>query len=197
VSHGRGKHLRHPDFIDAASQDGENGREALLEQLQGREVQSLNRNIALADVARLACERTRVRKPEPTTRLNGPDVAVQADPERLVMMAEHLIRNAQDACEADGSVTVTVDAGEQWAEIAVEDDGCGMDATFIRERLFRPFDTTKRGKVRVWGVPNLGLRHEPGRIEVQASRSGYAHCAAIAQPVADAADLNPFHNMRA
>jgi signal transduction histidine kinase len=160
----------------------------LMEQLQGREVQSLNRNIALADVARLACERTRVRKPEPTTRFNGPDVAVQADPERLVMMAEHLIRNAQDACEADGSVTVTVDAGEQWAEIAVEDDGCGMDATFIRERLFRPFDTTKGSKGMGIGayqvrdyVTSLGgrieVRSEPGvgtRIALRLPRSQVA-----------------------
>jgi signal transduction histidine kinase len=27
--------------------------------------------------------------------------------------------------------------------IEVEDSGCGMDESFIRERLFRPFDTTK------------------------------------------------------
>jgi signal transduction histidine kinase len=25
----------------------------------------------------------------------------------------------------------------------IEDNGCGMDAAFVRERLFRPFDTTK------------------------------------------------------
>jgi signal transduction histidine kinase len=29
------------------------------------------------------------------------------------------------------------------ALIEVRDDGCGMDAQFVRERLFRPFDTTK------------------------------------------------------
>jgi len=30
-----------------------------------------------------------------------------------------------------------------YAVIEVEDNGCGMEADFIRERLFRPFDTTK------------------------------------------------------
>ena len=25
----------------------------------------------------------------------------------------------------------------------MKDNGCGMDAAFVRERLFRPFDTTK------------------------------------------------------
>ena len=29
------------------------------------------------------------------------------------------------------------------AIIKIEDNGCGMDTAFIRERLFRPFDTTK------------------------------------------------------
>jgi len=32
---------------------------------------------------------------------------------------------------------------EDWAVIEVQDTGSGMDAEFIRERLFRPFETTK------------------------------------------------------
>jgi signal transduction histidine kinase len=27
--------------------------------------------------------------------------------------------------------------------VMISDNGCGMDAAFVRERLFRPFDTTK------------------------------------------------------
>ena len=27
--------------------------------------------------------------------------------------------------------------------ISVSDNGCGMDGAFVRERLFRPFDSTK------------------------------------------------------
>jgi len=101
---------------------------------------------ALADIARQASERTRVRRPVPQTRIDGDEVCVEADPERLVIMAEHLIRNAQDACGDEGSVIVSVEGGEGWAELAVEDDGCGMDPEFVRDRLFRPFDTTKGSK---------------------------------------------------
>ena len=32
------------------------------------------------------------------------------------------------------------------AEVRVEDDGRGMDSEFLRNRLFRPFDTTKGSK---------------------------------------------------
>jgi len=32
---------------------------------------------------------------------------------------------------------------DEWAVIEVQDNGSGMDAQFIRDRLFRPFETTK------------------------------------------------------
>ncbi|EQD47599.1 ATP-binding region, ATPase-like domain protein [mine drainage metagenome] len=63
--------------------------------------------------------------------------------ERLAQVLEHLIRNAQEATPADGSVTVTVHRAGQQGIVEVADTGCGMDAAFIRERLFKPFDTTK------------------------------------------------------
>ena len=143
------KHRRNPDFVDDAISTIANSTsrmQRLIEQLQGREIQSINRHVALADVARQACERTRVRQPTPQTRIDADDLRVEADPERLVIMAEHLIRNAQDACGDDGRVIVSVGGGEDWAELVVEDDGCGMDPEFVRDRLFRPFDTTKGSK---------------------------------------------------
>jgi putative PEP-CTERM system histidine kinase len=143
------KHRRNPDFVDDAISTIANSTsrmQRLIEQLQGREIQSVTRHVALGDVARQACERTRVRQPAPQTRIDADDLFVEADPERLVIMAEHLIRNAQDACGDAGTVVVSVAGGEDWAELAVEDDGCGMDPEFVRDRLFRPFDTTKGSK---------------------------------------------------
>ena len=99
-----------------------------------------------ARTGRLVVKRTRVRQPTPQTRIDADDLRVEADPERLVIMAEHLIRNAQDACGDDGRVIVSAGGGEDWAELVVEDDGCGMDPEFVRDRLFRPFDTTKGSK---------------------------------------------------
>jgi signal transduction histidine kinase len=68
---------------------------------------------------------------------------VQADPERLVAVLEHLIQNAQEATGAEGLIEVMVYSEDQMAVAAVRDNGCGMDERFIRERLFRPFTTTK------------------------------------------------------
>jgi putative PEP-CTERM system histidine kinase len=174
------KHRRNPDFVDDAISTIANSTsrmQRLIEQLQGREAQSVNRRVALAEVATQACDRTRIRQPPPRARVDGDPVYVEADPERLLVMTEHLIRNAQDACGDEGSVIVSVEADAAWSRLAVEDDGAGMDETFIRERLFRPFDTTKGskgmgigayqvreyvtglgGRVEVWSKPGRGTR---------------------------------------
>jgi signal transduction histidine kinase len=66
-----------------------------------------------------------------------------ASRERLVHALEHVLRNAQDATPAKGSITVNLRRESQRAVLEVVDTGAGMDAEFIRNRLFRPFDTTK------------------------------------------------------
>jgi signal transduction histidine kinase len=73
-------------------------------------------------------------------------VKVDADPDRLGMIVGHVIRNAQDATPADGSITVTLDEADGFARVVVADTGTGMDVGFVAERLFRPFDSTKGAK---------------------------------------------------
>ena len=47
------------------------------------------------------------------------------------------------ATENDGHVSVRSDSANGMANITITDTGCGMSSEFIRERLFRPFDSTK------------------------------------------------------
>ena len=85
------------------------------------------------------------RLPAPTLELACDDAAVEAEPDRLASVLEHLIQNAQEATPEQGEVRVRLgrDADAGCAVIDIEDTGCGMDAEFIAERLFRPFETTK------------------------------------------------------
>jgi signal transduction histidine kinase len=53
------------------------------------------------------------------------------------------VRNAQDATAPPGSVSIIVRQAGPHAVLEVADTGTGMDAEFVRNRLFRPFDTTK------------------------------------------------------
>ena len=58
-------------------------------------------------------------------------------------MFGHLLQNALDAIPAGGRVVVHIEPEERFNVIVVSDTGAGMTAEFIRDRLFKPFETTK------------------------------------------------------
>ena len=61
----------------------------------------------------------------------------------MITLTEHLIRNAQDATDDSGTIDVSLVVEGNNAVISISDTGSGMTPEFIRERLFRPFDSTK------------------------------------------------------
>jgi putative PEP-CTERM system histidine kinase len=69
---------------------------------------------------------------------------VRADPEQVARILENLLINACEAMQGRGTLTVSIAHGEQHVELRVTDTGPGMGVEFLRERLFRPFATTKK-----------------------------------------------------
>lgn len=63
--------------------------------------------------------------------------------ERLERVLGHLVQNALDASTSDGRVWVKIARKNDKASIEVGDTGHGMSKDFIRDRLFRPFQSTK------------------------------------------------------
>jgi len=63
--------------------------------------------------------------------------------ERLERVIGHLIQNAVDAAGERGKVAVCVFRDGANAVVEVADDGVGMTPEFVRDRLFKPFQTTK------------------------------------------------------
>jgi putative PEP-CTERM system histidine kinase len=141
------RHGKNPAFVEDAFQTVANATERmnrLLAQLRKEPPARAARSVALVSAAHRAIEARAVRQPIPVARTAAHDEPwVQADPERLVAVLEHLIQNAQEAAGAEGLIEVMVYSEDQMAVAAVHDNGCGMDERFIRERLFRPFTTTK------------------------------------------------------
>src|SRR5690606_794067 len=91
--------------------------------------------------------------------------------ERFVSALTHLVRNAQDATPPDGSVALCMCRGADELLITVEDNGHGMEAAFVRDRLFRPFDTTKGTKgmgIGAYQVRDL-IRASGGDVEVSSA----------------------------
>jgi putative PEP-CTERM system histidine kinase len=142
------KHKRNPEFVDDAISTVAMSTERmqrLIEQLQGRELRSAPRRIRVVDVLQRAVERCAPKQPVPQIDA-ATDVYVEADPERLISVVEHIVRNSQDATAADGKISVRAVNGDGHVAITVSDTGCGMTPEFISNRLFRPFDTTKGSK---------------------------------------------------
>ena len=100
-------------------------------------------NIELATVLGEVIKTMSSGKPVPSLDLQASGIYMQADHDRFASIIGHLIRNAQDATPADGRVIVRLFQRPDSAVIEVQDTGSGMDKEFIRERLFRPFDSTK------------------------------------------------------
>lgn len=63
--------------------------------------------------------------------------------ERLERVIGHLVQNALDASSPTGKVWISVERQNDKAAIEVGDTGHGMTQEFIRDRLFKPFQSTK------------------------------------------------------
>lgn len=82
-------------------------------------------------------------KPKPAIQVAESDLMVFANAGRLERVIGHLIQNAIEATGKDGQVTVRLAKQDEFALVEVRDTGQGMSEQFIRERLFKPFESTK------------------------------------------------------
>ncbi len=139
------RHRGNPEFFDDAILTIDNSVKRmtrLMDELRSGVLTEQSHRVELADLCAEAIRRCCGRAPQPALEVRSRAEAV-LNRERLMQVLEHLIRNAQEATPESGSVTVSVHRAGHQGSIEVADTGCGMDATFIRERLFRPFETTK------------------------------------------------------
>jgi putative PEP-CTERM system histidine kinase len=118
----------------------------LLEQLRGDTATGVRGNVRLATVIDKALGECLAQSPKPEYQPAAEDLWVRADAEQLATVLGHVIRNAQDAAQAGGRVTLRATRAAGSVAIEIEDDGAGMDEEFIRNRLFKPFFTTKSSK---------------------------------------------------
>ena len=93
-------------------------------------------------------------------------IPVSIDAAEVEKVVHNLILNAHEAGDKDGPVKVEVGMAEM-AFFEVSDQGCGMSELFMRNRLFKPFQTTKQNG---FGIGMYQCRHiialHGGNIEV-------------------------------
>ncbi|WP_374481614.1 XrtA/PEP-CTERM system histidine kinase PrsK [Zoogloea sp.] len=115
----------------------------LMTQLMEKTPINQRRPVQLKTVIEHIIQSRRMFKPCPVMLAGAPDLTVLAHAERLERILGHIVQNALDATPEHGSVSVELSQEGNFARIAVCDSGSGMSEAFVREQLFRPFQTTK------------------------------------------------------
>jgi len=141
------KHKHKPEFVEDAFKTIENAAakmNRLLAQLRSGTVSHgrmsrVNLEQLLGEVVAAHQE----RRPAPSLKCLAPGLTMTVERDRLADILGHIVQNAQEATPPDGNVEVVLQSSGTMAVIEVLDTGCGMDGDFIRNRLFRPFDSTK------------------------------------------------------
>jgi putative PEP-CTERM system histidine kinase len=87
---------------------------------------------------------------------------VLADREQIQSVVTNLLLNARDALGPGGRIRVRTEHLGDSIVLSVADNGCGMSAAFMRDCLFRPFQSTKK--------KGLGIGMFQARMIVEAHR---------------------------
>jgi putative PEP-CTERM system histidine kinase len=138
-------HSANPDFQrDMAETVAHSVRKMkmLLQRLGRGGTTECNAPLSMAELLGRAVALKAAFTPRPQLECGG-DAAVLADAGRLERVVGHLIQNAIEATPKEGKVTVALRASGQDAMVEITDTGGGMSEEFIRERLFKPFESTK------------------------------------------------------
>lgn len=105
------------------------------------------------------------------------------DPEYIEKVILNLLLNAIEAIPEEGNVTLLLYSKENSIYLEVSDTGCGMSQEFIDNRLFKPFQTTKKKGIGI-GLYQCQVIVEAhgGKIEVS-STEGIGSTFAVKLPV--------------
>jgi putative PEP-CTERM system histidine kinase len=158
--------FRHrPEFFDEAIATVRVGVERMRKVVDQIQRGAENSGATRADVSKVLMEvrsRCADRSPVPEVECRQVALSVRMPRDRLVSVLTHLIRNAQDATPPDRRIRVAAEQVGNDLVCTVADEGCGMDPAFVRDRLFRPFDSTK-------GAQGMGIGAYQARDFVRAA----------------------------
>jgi len=111
-------------------------------------------------------------EPKPELEILDPDMMVVANRDRLERVIGHIIQNAVEATPKDGKVIIRISKQEAFVVVEIKDTGQGMSEEFIRERLFKPFESTKSAGMGIGMFESREYIHElGGQIEVSSRQT--------------------------
>lgn len=127
--------------------------------------------------------------PNSVVVFDGNEFRVRAKAESLEQVLVHLVQNAVDASTPGAQIFIRLSGDAFHGLIEVVDSGHGMSADFVRNRLFKPFDSSKPGGFGIGAYEARELvRAMKGRLDVE-SHEGLGTRFTIRLPLAHAAEL--------
>jgi putative PEP-CTERM system histidine kinase len=142
------RHRDNPEFqddmIDTVDNAVDKMKKLLMQLRAGATPDDEPAPVDLQEVVLSALKSKAPMTPRPTILVDAPGIRTMAHRERLDRVVGHLLQNAAEATPATGKIEVRVRSEAQSAIIEVEDSGIGMSEDFIRTRLFKPFESTKK-----------------------------------------------------
>mgnify|MGYP000855399064 CR=1 FL=1 len=159
------RHRENPEFqqdmLMTVNHSVERMRKLMMQLREGATPLDGPRGIDLADV---------VRRIQSAKSGQGRDVELSIEErltargheDRIERVVGHLVQNALDATEHGGRVWLRLARQGAHALVEVGDTGRGMSPEFVRERLFKPFQTTKPTGMGIGAYESFQYVHELG-----------------------------------
>ena len=169
------KHKHNPEFqadmLETVSLSVQKMK-LMLQKLSRIDIEEKPAPLAVDAVVRQAMAQKAAFEPRPQLDVRDNGLRVLADRERLERVVGHLIQNAIEATPKDGSVKITLARAGEAVQIEIADTGEGMSEEFIRERLFKPFESTKSAGMGIGVFESREYINElGGRLEVSSRPS--------------------------
>lgn len=143
--------------------------------------------VEVGSVARHVC--TQFEHRHPVTVIERVPCIVSGNRDSIEQVLVHLVQNAVDASEPETPVFIAIAADEPLCTIEVIDSGRGMSPEFVRNRLFKPFDSSKPNGFGIGAYEARELvRAMGGRLEVE-SREGLGSRFVVRLPMAAAGKI--------
>jgi putative PEP-CTERM system histidine kinase len=167
------RHRANPEFqqdmLETIGHSVERMKQLMLQLREGNAPVNALQGIELGPLVRQIVDGKAGQEPMPGV-VAEPGVATRGHREKLQRVIGHLVQNAIDATEPTGRVWIRLYSSEDDAIVEVGDTGHGMTPEFIRDRLFRPFQTTKQAGMGIGAYESFHyVRDLGGRVEVDSA----------------------------
>jgi len=147
-------HKNNPAFIDdmiKTTDHSVNKMQQLLKQLKRQTTADENHELDFNKLLQSLVDEHSRNKPAPKlSSLPEKSIIINASPEQIHSALTHIIKNAQEATSDDGYIKIAVTTTDHTVIIKITDNGSGMDQSFIKNSLFKPFSSTK-------GLSGMGI----------------------------------------